>query len=102
MARLIDADKLKEHYSWWENGTAEMTLAEAKRIFDVIVFLQPTVDAEPVVRCDDCIYRDGKTAGQPNILCWQMHVDDFCSYGTRVDESKEQSKCETKERRKDG
>lgn len=41
---------------------------------------QPTVDAVCVVRCKDCIYRDG-TPGQPNILCFQMHDDDFCSYG---------------------
>lgn len=42
----------------------------------------PTVDAVPVVRCKDCKYRDG-TPGQPNILCAQMHEDDFCSYGER-------------------
>ena len=43
---------------------------------------QPTVDAVPVVRCRECKYRDG-TPGQPNILCGQMHEDDFCSYGKR-------------------
>ena len=43
---------------------------------------QPTVDAVPVVRCWECKYRDG-TPGQPNILCGQMHEDDFCSYGER-------------------
>lgn len=35
-----------------------------------------------VVRCKDCVYRDG-TPGQPNIICHQMHDDDFCSYGQR-------------------
>ncbi len=43
---------------------------------------QPIVDAVPVVRCKDCKYRDG-APGQPNILCYQMHDDDFCSYGER-------------------
>ena len=43
-------------------------------------------DAVPVVRCKDCKYRDG-TPGQPNILCAQMHEDDFCSYGERKEES---------------
>ena len=105
--RLIDADKLKQHYAWWEIGDGEITYAEAKKRFDTIIDVQPTVDAVPtefhdrcmeieirkrmdlelnsveVVRCDDCIYRDGKTPGQPNILCWQMHADDFCSYGTK-------------------
>lgn len=41
---------------------------------------EESVDAAPVVRCKDCKYRDG-TQGQPNILCAQMHEDDFCSYG---------------------
>lgn len=54
--RLIDADKLKNHYAWWEGGSQEMTLDEAKHNFDTIVDLQPTVDAVEVVRCEDCIH----------------------------------------------
>lgn len=42
MPKLIDSDKLKEHYAWWDN--------EQKTIFDTIVDLQP----EAVVRCKDC------------------------------------------------
>lgn len=42
--RLIDADKLKAHYSWWKGGGREMTMDEAKRDFDTIVDLQPTVE----------------------------------------------------------
>lgn len=42
----------------------------------------PAVDVVPVVRCRDCIHRYG-APGQPNILCAQMHDDDFCSYGER-------------------
>ena len=48
MGRLIAADRLKAHYCWWAGGTKEMTVDEAKRIFDTIIDLQPTVDAEPV------------------------------------------------------
>lgn len=101
MPRLIDAEKLAEYKA---SGVSDLTGWQKgwNDAIDTIMSETPTVDAEPVVRCDDCIYRDGKTAGQPNILCWQMHVDDFCSYGTRVDKSKEQSKGETKERREDG
>lgn len=40
MPKLIDSDKLKEHYAWWNN--------EQKTIFDTIVDLQPTVDAVPL------------------------------------------------------
>lgn len=43
---------------------------------------EEAVDAVLVVRCKDCKYRDG-TPGQPNILCAQMHEDDFCIYGER-------------------
>ena len=39
--RLIDADKLKRHYAWWENTDLGK---EYKKIFDDIVDLQPTVD----------------------------------------------------------
>ena len=42
----------------------------------------PAADVAPVVRCRECIHRDG-TPGQPNILCFQMKDDDFCSYGER-------------------
>ena len=64
MARLIDADKLKAHYSWWKDGTREMTMGEAKDIFDEIVDLQPTVDAESLITQHEDIgyergYRDG-------------------------------------------
>ena len=34
--RLIDADKLKQHYAWWNN--------EEQRTFDQIVDSQPTVE----------------------------------------------------------
>lgn len=54
MPRIIDADKLKAHYAWWNN--------EQKKLFDQIVDLQPTVDiptvdAEPV-RHGHIVYRE--------------------------------------------
>lgn len=36
--RLIDADKLKQHYAWWND--------ESKELFDTIVDAQPTVEPE--------------------------------------------------------
>lgn len=42
--RLIWADALKRHYSWWKGGTREMTMDEAKNDFDTIIDLQPTVE----------------------------------------------------------
>ena len=46
--RLIDANKLKNHYAWWEGGSQEMTLDRAKQIFDTIIDVQPTVDTIPL------------------------------------------------------
>ena len=87
MSRLIDADKLKQHYAWWENGSAEMTLDEAKRTFDTIIDVQPTVDAVPL---ED--YRSmGQTVDKLNRVLladitrlghWEWHEDNrewFCS-----------------------
>ena len=54
----------------------------------------PTADVVPVVRCKDCKYRDG-TPGQPNILCAQMHEEDFCSYGERRAEKEPPEEGET-------
>lgn len=39
--RIIDANKLKNHYSWW--GDCGEDGAERKQIFDTIVDLQPTI-----------------------------------------------------------
>lgn len=77
--RLIDADKLLEKIFFVEDEELTLTTVIAKQdICD-----SPTIDAVPVVRCKDCIFRDGKTSGQPNIICWNMHEDDFCSYGEK-------------------
>lgn len=82
MGRLIDADRLKAHYCWWENGTGEMTLDEAKKNFDTIIDLQP----EAVTHCEDCIH--GEIDEKGFVLChkysdWStammMHRDDYCS-----------------------
>lgn len=48
MGRLIDAERLKAHYCWWAGGSKEMSIDEAKKTFDTIIDIQPTVDAEPV------------------------------------------------------
>ena len=40
--RLIDADKLKQHYAWWND--------EIKELFDTIVDLQPTVEPDASVK----------------------------------------------------
>lgn len=82
--RLIDADRLSENI--YDNIPAPYEDSrEAKEECLCAIEEAPTIDAVPVVRCKDCKYRDG-TPGQPNILCAQMHEDDFCSYGERKEE----------------
>ena len=73
------------------DGQSAEGFTEARHI---IKYVLPTVDAVPVVRCKDCKYRDG-TPGQPNILCAQMHEDDFCSYGERRAEKEPPEEGET-------
>ena len=41
MSRLIDADKLKAHYAWWDFSDDDDR--RNKHVFDSIVDLQPTV-----------------------------------------------------------
>lgn len=87
--RLIYAEKLKAHYSWWAMSNDERT--EFKRVFDTIINLQPTVEAprvvdasqtEHLVRCQDrrfyqgeCCRRYGRSA-----IC-RREPNDFCSKG---------------------
>lgn len=73
--RLVDADATKRRVA---DTFFDTLIPCVNRALDD----SPTVDAVPVVRCRECKYRDG-TPGQPNILCGQMHEDDFCSYGER-------------------
>lgn len=74
--RLIDADALKEKYFGKRGGlihTADVDKA-------------PTIAAFPVVRCKDCRYYYNTNPEQistANIICCQMHEDDYCSYAER-------------------
>lgn len=82
--RLIDADKLKQHYSWWDDD-------ERRTLFDQIVDAQPTVDAVPVIRCGNCKY------SKPIDLEWLecqhdkrvMKKNGFCSWAEPKENSNE-------------
>lgn len=87
MARLIDADKLKQHYSWWNDVT--------KELFDEIVDLQPT--AEPVkyerwIPCKDALPDIGDTylvtviQKDANEKEWHYFVDVASNYGDYIDD----------------
>ena len=89
MSRLIDADKLKQHYAWWAGGTRETTMDEAKRDFDTIIDVQQTVDAVEVVRCKDCRYqyncqrRVQIVTRKDNMGTIEFPKLEFCSHGER-------------------
>ena len=55
MTRLIDAEKLKKHYAWWDDD-------ERRRLFDQIVDAQPTIDAEPHwIPCSEMLPKDDRS-----------------------------------------
>ena len=70
--RLIDANKLKKHYSWYYN----------KELIDAIVDRQKTIDAVPVIRCKDCKYyrKDRFMCDLTKYACTE---NDFCSWAER-------------------
>lgn len=85
--RLIDADELIDDIR--KKARAGFPANKNLSLYaESCVIHAIAVDAVPVVRCKDCKYRDG-TPGQPNILCGNMHDDDFCNYGERKDEANE-------------
>lgn len=85
MAEYIDREALEKAMTIAAvNGKDKDRRTWAKAI--CVLHDIPTVDLVPVVRCKDCKYRDG-TPGQPNILCAQMHEDDFYSYGKRREDA---------------
>ena len=98
MPRLIDANKLKNHYAWWEGGTGEITYDEAKKLFDTIVDLQPTVEQPQknatenmveIVRCKDCRWfeNDGFHTNC-KIMQFCVEAEDCCSRGERKEDAK--------------
>ena len=90
--RLIDADKLKKHYAWWEDGSQEMTLDEAKKTFDTIIDVQP----EAIIHCRDCDYyypMGNDWCGYCSMIArgWTDAIlpSDFCSRGVRRRDAEE-------------
>lgn len=92
--RLIDGDALIEKFN--EKADMAECLIDARTAERFATFCaladaveeMPTVDAEIVVRCKDCIYWQDNNNGYPHKDCkWVCEetpdADDFCSYGER-------------------
>ena len=83
MQKLIDADKLKQHYAWWDN--------EDKKIFDTIIDLQPTVDAKPVRHGHwETVFMSEATGYDPTLANYNdpvfCHRCSVCKEDARLDE----------------
>lgn len=82
MSRLIDADKLKQHYAWWAGGSGEMTLDEAKKNFDCIVDVQSTASAVPLESYQSMEQTVNKLNDALKHGHWEWHEDNrewYCS-----------------------
>lgn len=95
--RLIDAEALKSYIDCGHLRPPTETCFSELDVFRMLD-KQPAIDAEPVVRCKDCIhYREGKTI--PGVkFCYRLKgkdgktpvgynfsPDDFCSRGMKKD-----------------
>ena len=84
--RLIDADALKGKESYIMMTTLDTCFGSAKIFLTETIDNAPTVDAEPVVHCKDCIFRDKFgycVAPMGEVGCARVDDDDFCSCGSR-------------------
>ena len=86
MSRLIDADALREQLVWCKEQAGRFVTYWD----DVIERLDslPTIDAVPVVRCKDCIYRNDTEKGKALMWlpCEEVRKGDnwYCAEGERV------------------
>lgn len=88
--RLIDADALREtmYHEAFETDT-DMQKWDSGcwiryKMFEDALENAPTIYAEPIVRCKDCKYYEGK-----NTYCANDRLatpDDYCSIGERREE----------------
>ncbi len=80
MAEYIQRETLLERAEY-DNNYRLIIPAEA-------IKAAPAADVVPVVRCKDCKYRTGERSGLVRCRAFNympMRVDNFCSYGERMD-----------------
>lgn len=89
--RLIDADALKDGLIDYQQKHTDSLGDDYWIVENVLLRIEemPTIDAEPVIRCKDCIYFHDYGDGVKN--CWSdgggifTKDDDFCSHAERKD-----------------
>ncbi len=80
MPRLIDADRLKLVF--------DLNVVSAD-VFNSLIDAQPTVDAEPVVRCKDCQFSLMPEWDSDEVYCTKhdnwFKMNGYCHLGRRKD-----------------
>lgn len=77
---LIDANKLKGHFPQDEDW--DYPVNTNSRVVEIIDNA-PTVDAVEVVRCKDCLYRDGNACDYSTVY---VRPNGYCQWGRRKED----------------
>ena len=87
---LIDKDKLWTRLQQYEDFECPATTSAFDTIADFRILLNTAavVDAVPVVRCMDCVYKERATVNKKGyLICPASGMEitdrDYCSYGER-------------------
>ncbi len=81
--KLIDAETAKQIAT--DHLTNPYEVISARAVIDKTPAIDP-IHAAGGCYCRECRFRNGTIPGNSNILCYQMHDDDFCSYGEIEDQ----------------
>lgn len=86
--RLIDADKLLEELK----SKLPIMSNWGEAFVPDLIWRQPTVDAEAIVRCEDCLYwvpgaNECESWEWCKMLNTDVPADGFCIYGARKKDS---------------
>ena len=92
--RLIDADRAASIENLDQYSDLAAALGDVQTVRDILSDA-PTIDAVPVVRCQDCrYYQDAKVNEKGFLICpasgMEITETDYCSYGSRMDKEDEQ------------
>lgn len=85
MARLIDADRMRDNIVWYmaENAYLDDTPLDVLKMVIEEIDAQPTID--PVIRCRDCAVPHNKWTGCPKLNGLVPPDNFYCAFGVRRD-----------------
>ena len=91
--RLIDADRAASIENLDQYSDLAAALGDVQTVRDILSDA-PTIDAVPVVRCQECrYYPTAKVNEKGFLICpasgMEITETDYCSYGERMDKEDE-------------